>query len=39
MGSVLLSVGVREWMALPEDQRTPEKLNELMGFNRPSQAS
>ena len=39
MGSVLLSSGVKRWLELPEDQRTPEKLNEMMGFNSPSQAS
>jgi Ca-activated chloride channel family protein len=38
MGSVVLSGGVRQWMALPEHERTPEKLNELMGFLNPPQS-
>lgn len=29
-GSIVISHGFREFMALPEDQRTPEKLKELL---------
>ena len=32
LGSVVFNTGFREFMALPAHERTPEKLNELMGF-------
>jgi Ca-activated chloride channel family protein len=31
LGSIALSGGIREFMALPAEERTPEKLQELMG--------
>lgn len=32
LGSVMISSGIREFMALPPEQRTPEKMQELMGI-------
>lgn len=32
LGSVAISSGIREFMALPPEQRTPEKMQELMGI-------
>ena len=31
MGSISMNRGVREFMNLPPDQRTPEKFAELLG--------